>query len=108
MCHDARQTGGGNGCLAWKSANWYLPCVRFLSMLLLLLVPACGPPCDNANRCAVSGHPPDVRVCDGEEYRQCGDGNRGQVVSCVSSPKEAICTPGGWTFENASLPDGGR
>ena len=75
--------------------------------LLIGLLLGCGPVCDSSNKCAVSGHPPDVRVCDGSDFRSCGDGNRGQQVGCTNSPKQAVCTPDGWAFENATLPDGG-
>jgi hypothetical protein len=87
-------------------ASDYLWSVR--ALFLLILVAGCGPACDSSNVCAVTGHPPDVQLCDGNDYRSCSDGNRGQVVSCVHTSKQAVCSPDGWAFQNASFSDGGQ
>jgi hypothetical protein len=78
-----------------------------LLALSALVGAGCGPACNGDNVCAVGGHPPDVQVCDGNDFRTCGAGNRGQTIACGKSARRAVCSLDGWTFENASLPDGG-
>jgi hypothetical protein len=73
---------------------------------ILLFAAACGPLCDRSSKCALTGHGSDVQLCDGSDFRSCGDGNRGQVVTCDKSPQEAVCAPSGWAFQNNESPDG--
>jgi len=61
---------------------------------------ACGSICNGQNVCAVTGAGDDVQVCDGGDFRPCGDGNRGQTLVCSRDFKRAVCTSKGWTFEN--------
>jgi hypothetical protein len=62
---------------------------------------SCGAACDQDHVCAVIGAPGDIEVCDGKAFRKCDDSNRSVIVACVRSPKRAVCSPGGWTFEDA-------
>ena len=100
MCHE----------LASRRVVWYLRDVRrFLFSLIGLAGLAqagCGPHCDRAHVCAVDGRPPNVEVCDGDEFRTCGNGNRGAQIDCGEAPRRAVCTLDGWTFENAEGGDG--
>lgn len=66
----------------------------------------CAAPCGGNEACAVTGHDGDTQVCDGDHWRTCGtdDGNHGLRIACTSSPRVAVCGPGGWTFENSGTP----
>ena len=75
-------------------ARWALSLVVFA----VALAAGCGPNCNQASVCAVIGTGADIRVCDGGDYRDCGNGNRGQTVSCSQRAEVAICTTTGWTF----------
>jgi hypothetical protein len=81
-----------------------------LAWVALVFAVGCGGVCGHSNACAVEGQPPDLKICDGSDYRSCGDGNRGQAVSCVHGAQQAVCTLEGWTFQPASPApaDGGR
>jgi hypothetical protein len=76
------------------------------AFLLSILVPvagvglsACGQPCDDSHICALDT---DNQLCDGDSYVACSGGNRNQRVTCQKTPKVAVCSPSGWTFENVS------
>lgn len=86
------------------------PLARLVRALVIVLAlafgaAACGPVCDSDHRCAISGG----QVCDGATFRDCGDGDRGLTIKCGgSSDRVAICSPGGWVFDNAGTgQDGG-
>ena len=66
---------------------------------LTSLQTACSQPCDTDHLCAFNT---DNELCDGTSFVACGGGNRNQRVPCVRTPKTAVCTPTGWTFDNAS------
>jgi hypothetical protein len=74
-----------------------------VSLGLVLLVTlagfGCTPPCNHDAICSIHGTPPNTTVCDGSDYKGCGDGNRGQVIGCVHTNEQAVCTVDGWTFE---------
>jgi hypothetical protein len=67
------------------------------------LAAGCGAACDPGHVCAVVGDPGSLEVCDGQGFHKCDDDNRGAIVACVRSPKRAVCSPGGWTFEDAPV-----
>jgi hypothetical protein len=85
------------------SALW-----RALPLTASVLLPlGCGPLCDPGHRCAVAAGqagPAAITVCDGSDFRACGDGNRGATITCGTMERRAICTPSGWTFENTGVP----
>jgi hypothetical protein len=62
----------------------------------------CDSPCRKGGECSVVGMGREARVCDGDNYRECGDKNRGQVIGCVARPQEAVCTIDGWAFQPTS------
>ena len=82
--------------------------VRLSSMLLLTasgMLAACGPPCNQARRCAVDGEAGQpLEICNGDDFVTCEDGNRGAVVFCENQSRKVVCGPGGWSFEYAPLP----
>ena len=66
---------------------------------------ACTPPCNHDAICAVHGTPPDTTICDGSDYKGCDKGNLGQVISCIHTNEEVVCSPDGWAFQpTASAP----
>ena len=58
---------------------------------------ACSQPCDSNHRCAINDT---QEVCDGETWTACTAGNANQRIECVRTPRTAVCTTAGWTFEN--------
>ena len=58
----------------------------------------CGQPCDTDHVCDLDS---EGKICDGTTATTCGDGNRGQRIPCVRTPRTAVCTPTGWTFDNS-------
>jgi hypothetical protein len=75
------------------------PGLRLLLAASAIALAGCGSICNAQNLCAVTGSGDDVQVCDGGDFRACGDGNRGQVINCPRDFKRAVCTTNGWTFE---------
>ena len=43
-----------------------------------------------------------TRICDGDNFRTCFEGSRGDVIACdgTLSGQRAVCTPEGWTIED--------
>ncbi len=64
----------------------------------LSLAAGCGPRCDQSSLCAVVGTGDNIQICDGNDYKSCGDNNRGQTIPCVHQQQVAECSPTGWTF----------
>ena len=71
----------------------------------------CGPQCSYANKCFVDGQPPNITICDGNNWQSCGPNeNQGVVIPCNVRNENATCGPGGWSFQpnGPSVPvDGG-
>ena len=65
--------------------------------LALTSLVGCGQPCDSEHLCDVDS---DAKVCDGKNFSSCGDSNRGERIECVRTPRAAVCTPTGWTYDN--------
>lgn len=65
---------------------------------LALAFAGCGQPCDSSHICNVDS---DGLLCDGNDYKACDDSNRGQMIGCQNSPRIAVCTNDGWTFQDA-------
>jgi hypothetical protein len=74
--------------------------LRLASALLFLTLAAagCTQPCDKDHICDIDS---DGQLCDGSDYRKCDDSDRNATVGCMTSPRVAICTPDGWTFQDA-------
>ena len=66
---------------------------------LSLGVAGCGALCNTDNACATTGMPGSIQICDGSDFKSCGDSNRGQTVLCPKIAERAICSPNGWTVE---------
>jgi hypothetical protein len=64
----------------------------------LLGVAGCGQPCDASHVCNLDT---DGLLCDGSNFTACDDGTRGKTVGCPQLKKVAICSPTGWTFQDA-------
>jgi hypothetical protein len=98
--------------LAQRAADLVLAETMSARVLIWILVSglftaaACGPRCDHSSVCAVVGAGTAEQVCDGSDYRSCGDSNRGQMIPCVHTPQTAECTPTGWTFTTTPPPSG--
>jgi hypothetical protein len=73
--------------------------IRVALVATTLAAAGCGSICNGQNVCAVTGSGDDIQVCDGGDFRGCGDGNRGQVIQCAQDFRRAVCTTNGWTFE---------
>jgi hypothetical protein len=65
---------------------------------LAALLGGCGQPCDTYHVCNLDS---DGLLCDGSDYRACDDSDRGKTVGCPALKKIAICSPTGWTFQDA-------
>ena len=63
---------------------------------------ACGLPCDAAHVCAIDGTFENELICDGKNYFPCDYSIVGRRIQCTASstPKVAVCSASGWTFEN--------
>jgi hypothetical protein len=109
MCH-CRQPGGGlglaPGAQVWINGRMQRLLKRWLCAATAVALVGCAAPCGGGDVCAVTGHDGDTQVCDGDHWRTCGtdDGNHGLRIACESSPKVAVCTPSGWTFEDRPAP----
>ncbi|MSP63586.1 MAG: hypothetical protein EXR72_25225 [Myxococcales bacterium] len=71
--------------------------------LTALAIVGCTQPCDQQHLCALDG---DRAICDGTHFRPCDDATRAEVVPCVTSPRIAVCTPSGWTFQSTPRGNG--
>jgi len=76
--------------------------VSYTLVLIAALSSACGPRCATESVCAVLGSGANFEVCNGDDWVACDDSTRGVAIACVNSPRTAVCSPSGWTFENAA------
>ena len=74
-----------------------------LALALALMPAACGTVCDPAHQCAVeldSSDSGNFRLCDGTSFVACTDPQNTRRVACPgTTPRSAVCTPSGWTFQ---------
>lgn len=68
------------------------------ALVLGVALAGCGQPCDSNHVCNVDS---DGLLCDGHDYKACDDSDRGQMIGCAPQQRLAICTPNGWTFQDA-------
>ena len=80
-----------------------------LAALVLAAAPAagCAPACDMEHVCSLIGEgagDPKSEVCDGKNYFPCDYSITGRRIQCTvagkPTPRFAVCTATGWTFEN--------